>query len=281
MDYGQESMLTSTVRRPAVSGYYYPADPRTLRETIRSLTRVQDGHEQHTALGMVVPHGSFRHAGSVLGSTFAGLAIPRRCIIVAPSHTGSWRPWSLPSAGAYRTPLGDVPIDTACVEALRTRCPFLDEDPTLQHGEHAIEVVLPFLQQGGPPELTIVPLLGASTDAEQWAQVSAALAQVIRMQEEPALLIASSDLSHYESRERAMACDRALLDAMGSLEADAFLRAVDQHHVLMCGALAVACVLDAARALGATRATLHAYGTSAEGGGDPHAVVGYAGVRIE
>lgn len=274
-------MMTHSVRRPSVAGYYYPADPRVLREKVHALTRLQDGQARRTALGVVVPHGSFHHAGEVLGSTFAGLVIPRRCIIVAPSHTSSWRPWSLPCAGAYRTPLGDVPIDEACVDALRRRCPFLEEDPTLQQGEHAIEVVLPFVQHGGPSDVSIVPLVGGSMDREQWAQVSAALAQVIRMQEEPVLLLASSDLSHYESQGHAMACDRVLLEAMGSLSGDVLLRAVDQQRVFMCGALAVACVLDAAKLLGATQVTVAAHGTSAERGGDAHAAVGYAGVLLE
>ena len=264
-----------------MAGYYYPADPETLRDTVRSLIHLEVGQAPRAARGLIVPHGSFRHAGAVLGSTFAGLMIPRRCIIVAPSHTGSWGPWSLPSAGAYRTPLGDVPIDEACADMVRRRCPFLEDDSALQQGEQAIEVLLPFLQQSGPSGLTIVPLIGGSTDREQWADVSRALAHVIRMHEEPVLLIASSDLSHYQPYEQTMACDRMLLEAMRGLAGEALLRVVDQHRFVMCGALAVACVLDATKALGATQATLRAYTTSAEGGGDLHAAVGYAGVVIE
>ena len=233
------------------------------------------------ARGVIVPHGSYRHSGAIAGAAFARAVIPRRCIVIGPSHTGSWMPWSIMTGGAYRTPLGDVPIDAACAEALRARCPFLEADAWSQRGEHAIEVQLPFLQQLGPPELSIVPIVTSADSAEEVVQLAQALAQVVRMQEEPVLLVASSDLSHYEPQTRGADQDRALLEAIQAMDGTSLVRLVQTERLLMCGYGAVACVLDASRRLGAQRAGLMRYGTSAEAGGDPHSVIGYASFLIE
>ena len=245
---------------------------------METLTRVDAAPA--SALGVIVPHGSYRHAGAIVGSTLARVAIPRRCVVVGASHTGSWMPWSLMDHGACRTPLGDVPVDEPFAAALRARCPFLSTDDWTQRGEHAIEVLLPFLQRLGPSDLAVVPLVVSADDRQELVQCAEALAQVVRMHEEPVLLIASSDLSHYEPHARAAACDRALIGAACRLDSDGFIRHVHDEAVLMCGVGAVACVLDAASALGARRGDLVKYGTSAEAGGDRDSVIGYAGIVI-
>ena len=273
-------MSTSAVRRPAVAGYYYPADPESLR---REIDRLTSGHEAPSmpALAAVLPHGSYRHAGRVIGSTLARLAIPRRVILLGPSHTGSWMPWSLMAGGAYRTPLGEVPVDELLADALRARCPFLDTDAWSQRGEHALEVLVPFLQRRGPADLRIVPIVLGTEDRAQFSQLARALAQVIRMCEEPVLMIASTDLSHYAPLAEADAQDQRLLDWLCRLDGAGLLDAVRESGIVMCGDGPAAIVLDAAKALGATQATVAARGTSLEGGGDPHAVTGYAGVIIQ
>lgn len=279
MDYGLPAMMMGAVRRPAVAGYFYPSDPVELRALVERLT-LHNG-DRGRAQGLIVPHGSFRHAGAIAGAAFGRVVIPRRCIVIGPSHTGSWMPWSLMTGGAYRTPLGDVPIDAACAEALRARCPFLEADAWSQRGEHAIEVLLPFLQHLGPSDVSIVPIVTGADRAEEFAQLVQALTQVVRMLEEPVLLIASSDFSHYESQVCVTAQDRALLDAVQTMDGASLVRLVQDQRPLMCGYGAVACVLDASRQLGARRAGLVRYGTSADAGGDPNSAIGYASVIIE
>ena len=183
-------------------------------------------------------------------------------------------------SGAYRTPLGDVPIDEACAEALRTRCPFLEPDAWAQRGEHALEVLLPFLQCRAPADLSVVPIVLGSDDPAQFAQLGYALAQVVRMQEEPVLLVASSDLSHYEPRELGATQDRALTDAVCALDDASLIRHVTEERIRMCGYGAAVCVLRAAAELGATRGLLAAYTTSASAGGDPRSAIGYGGIVI-
>jgi AmmeMemoRadiSam system protein B len=271
-------LMVHAVRRPAVSGYFYPADPAALRELVGRLTRHDEASVR--AQGLIVPHGSFRHAGAIAGAAFGRVVIPRRCIVIGPSHTGSWMPWSLMTGGAYRTPLGDVPIDAACAAALQARCPFLEADTWSQRGEHAIEVPLPFLQHLGPSDLSIVPIVTGADRAEEFVQLAQALAQVVRMLEEPVLLVASSDFSHYESRARVADLDRALLEPVQAMDGASLVRLVQDERLLMCGYGAVACVLDASRQLGARRAGLVSYGTSADAGGDPNSAIGYASLVI-
>jgi len=270
--------MTDVVRRPAVAGYFYPSDPAALRGELASFSRGAPPARAN-AHAVVVPHGSYRRSGAIVGAALARTVIPRQCVILGPSHTGSWMPWSVMAEGAYRTPLGDVPVNGWMAQALRTRCPFLEADAWAQRGEHAIEVVLPFLQWLGPPDLTVVPVIIGSDDEAEFARLAGALAEVIRMAEEPVLMIASSDLSHYEPQADAAAHDRRLLEAIRALDYRAVVRQV-QEGVRMCGYGAVACAIDAATKLGASRATVVAHQTSAEAGGDPHSVIGYAGVVI-
>ena len=271
------------VRRPAVAGYFYPAAALELQRDVEDLTRVRalPAAAPQAAHAVIVPHGSYRHAGSMIGQTLASVAVPRRCIILGPSHTGSWMSWSLMSDGAYRTPLGDVPIDTACASGLQARCPFLASDAWAQRGEHAIEVLVPFLQRLGPEDLSLVPVITSSSEEAEFAQLATALAQVVRLQEEPVLLIASTDLSHYTSVALGAAYDHALLRCLCDVDGPALRQAVKAQAIRMCGDQVAACVADAARELGARRGRVIAYGTSADAGGDPDSVTGYAGVLIE
>ncbi len=265
-------------RRPAVAGYFYPADPGRLATSVDAWMRTEMPPVNSCAV--IAPHGSYRHAGAIAGSAFARTRIPRRCAILGPSHTGSWMPWSLMQEGAYRTPLGEVPIARAFAEALSSRCGFLEADGWGQVGEHAIEVLLPFLQRRAPSDLAIVPLIMNGNRAEELAQLTEALVQVIRMQEEPVLLIASSDLSHYEPQARGALHDRAILERINALDGRGLLHDVQEQGLRMCGVEAVACVLEASKSLGANRVLHTGYGSSAEAGGDPNSVIGYAGVVI-
>ncbi len=261
-----------------MAGYYYPAQADQLAQAIRRLTKGDPS--PMAAQAVVVPHGSLDRCGAVTGSTLSRVRLPRRCILLGPSHTGTWLPWAVMGAGAYRTPLGEVPIDERCVEALLKRCPFLTVDPSAHRGEHALEVILPFLQALGPSDLQIVPVVMGIDDVEECHMMAQALAQVVRLQEEPVLLVASSDLSQYQPVDRVRANDRHVVDALVTLDSAALRHQMAQERGAFCGFGALLCVMEAARRLGATHGTLHAYATSADAGGDPYAAVGYAGVML-
>lgn len=271
---------TPRSRRPAVAGYFYPDAPAELAEVVDALF-MDTAADPVAARALIVPHGGLAHSGRVAAAAIGAVRVPRRCIILGPSHTGSWMPWSLMVNGAYRTPLGDVPIDELAAQALRGRCSFLEADAWAQPGEHAIEAVLPLLQRRAPADLAIVPIIMGPADGVQLEQLAEALAQVVRMQEEPVLLIASTDLSHYETKQRGAEQDAAILGAIRTLDGAAVLQRVREQGAVMCGDGATACVLDAARALGAGRSRLVRYSTSARTGGDPNSCTGYAGMVIQ
>jgi AmmeMemoRadiSam system protein B len=269
-------MSVPVVRRPAVAGYFYPDDPRALTEAVDSCL---EPAARQPVRAMMAPHGSLRHAGAVTGAVFARAVIPARCILVGPSHAPSGLRWSLMTDGWYRTPLGDVPIDTAVAAALHRRCPFLEPDAGAQRGEHALEVLVPFLQRCGPTDLAIVPIILGQDEGEELADLAAALAQALQ-DAPPALLIASADLSQQEPAARAAEQDRQVLQAVCALDSAGLLGLARARRRLMCGAGATACVLAAAKALGARAGTVVRYSSSAACGGDPDAAVGYAGVLL-
>ena len=269
----------SGIRRPAVSGYFYPADAERLERAIEAATPRHAA--RRAAQAVIVPHSSYDRCGEILGSVFGRITIPRRCMIVGPSHAGSWLPWSVLGAGQYRTPLGNVPVEAPLAQALRRACPFLPAEEWSQEGEHAIEVVLPFLQRFGPSDLSIVPVLAGSDDADELCHFTAALAEVVRGAGEPMLLIASTDLTHFQPLDQALVQDRQLIDRLCALDDAGLIRDVQGRGGSMCGYGAAAAVIGAARALGAQQGTLTRYATSAEAEGDPDSVIGYAGIIID
>lgn len=270
--------VTPRLRRPAVAGYYYPEDPLVLRE---SLTRLfPPSTEKIPARAMILPHGSLKQSGRVAAATLGKVRIPARCVILGPSHTNSAMRWELMPNGAYQTPLGAVPVDETLCQTLMECCPFLEADAWAQRGEHAIEVVLPFLQMARPEGFSIVPIVTSSDAEEEFAALAQALAQVITAQEDEVLLIASSDLSRYEEAASGAEKDRHLLEAIVDLNGSALVRQIHSGCAAMCGYGPAACVVMAAAQLGATKGDVVSYTTSVEADGDPHSTVGYAGIII-
>jgi AmmeMemoRadiSam system protein B len=156
----------------------------------------------------------------------------------------------------------------------------LHADHLAHRHEHAIEVLLPFLQHLGPSDLAIVPMIIGSEAPDELTLMADAMAGLLRNGGRSVLLIASSDFTHYEPHEAAREKDAQVIEMIRRLDGERFLRCVRELPVTMCGSVAVACVLRAATRLGATRAELICYGTSAETGGDPQSVVGYAGILL-
>ena len=267
------------VRRPLVAGYYYPRDAEALRVQLEAFTSGGRRDAESPARGAIVPHGSYAFSGAIAGAAYQQLRIPARCIVLAPNHAGAGARWSVMAHGAYASPLGELPVDEALAERLRSTCPWLEEDERAQRAEHAIEVQVPFLQWCGPMALSFVPIVINSEQPEEWARCADALAEVLE-EEDDVFLLASSDLSHYERREVATEQDRLVLGAIERLDVEELTQQVRARAIAMCGLAPVACALSALARLGATRAEVVRYGTSADAGGDPHSVTGYAGVVI-
>jgi hypothetical protein len=272
-------MTASPVRHPAVAGRFYPRDPKDLREEVRSYLSQTPPQKRVHAFGCVAPHAGYMYSGHVAGAVFAALEIPELCLVMCPNHTGIGRPLAVVSEGAWETPFGDVPIDSGFAAALKQRCSLLEEDSSAHRTEHAAEVELPFLQSI-QPNLKFVPIALGTSQFEALEQLGNAIADVIAEQVSRVLIVASSDMNHYESDAITRVKDQSAIEPMLRLDARALYDAVIQKRISMCGLGPAVAMLTATRKLGATCAELVKYATSGDVSGDHDLVVGYAGIIV-
>jgi AmmeMemoRadiSam system protein B len=276
--------MNAPVRHPAVAGQFYPSNPNKLRQEIE--TFVQPGLEKLRALGCVVPHAGYMYSGHVAGAVYARLELPRRFIILCPNHTGAGQPLAIMSRGGWMTPLGEAAIDEPLAEELKREFSPLREDDVAHSREHALEVQLPFLQQI-VHEFAFVPIVVGTGRLEVLTELGSSLARVLkRLASSPdgskhdVLVIASSDMNHYEGDERTRVKDRMAIDRVLALDPAGLWETVQREQISMCGYGPAVTMLTAARELGATKAELVKYATSGDVSGDRDWVVGYAGMIV-
>ncbi|MEO6326868.1 MAG: AmmeMemoRadiSam system protein B [Thermoanaerobaculia bacterium] len=278
--------MSAPLRLPAVAGFFYEADPERLREEVERCSK-WDGTRLRAQdwRALLLPHAGHVYSGRIAGAAIGRVAWPRRVILIGPNHRGTGAAASLSPAKAWRTPLGDVPADEAMTAQLLAACPDLVPDAEAHAREHALEVILPFLQVARP-ELAIVCISLAEPDYELCVRVGQAVAAVIERAEreggEPIALVVSSDLNHYLARSANRAKDDRALEAL--LEGDAaelFDRVLVRERISMCGILPATALLVALKELGSAPGHIVARGDSADGGGEISRVVGYASVLWE
>ena len=277
------------VRQPVVAGRFYPGNPVALRRELdRFLTApVEAGPAggARPAWGCMLPHAGYVYSGAVAGATLDGLTLPRRLIILCPNHTGRGEPLGVWPAGAWLTPLGQVPVDEALAGALIAAGGGFRPDVQSHLGEHSIEVLLPFLQaaqgQGGEVAPAVVPICVGTRHPGALARAGEALASVlVRPENADVGVVVSSDMNHYEDVRRTEQKDALALERALAADPDGLLRVVEEADISMCGAAPLAITLHAARRLGQVRVELAAHDTSATASGDTQHVVGYAGLRL-
>jgi MEMO1 family protein len=289
--------MTSAVRTPAVAGRFYPGRAEDLLREVReftspSKTPIETGRID--AIGCVAPHAGYIYCGGVAGAVYSRLKIPERCVILCPNHTGRGRPLAIMADTTWQTPLGEVAADADMAARLLRRFPALEEDSAAHRAEHAIEVQLPFLQ-ASRPELKIVPIALGTSDFDVLRGLGETLADVIadhheedqneedQKAERPAkvLIIASSDMNHYESDTITRIKDHKAIERVLAMDARGLWEVVWNEDISMCGFGPTVVMLTAAKLLGATTATLAKYATSGDVSGDYERVVGYAGIIVE
>jgi hypothetical protein len=273
------------LRHPAVAGRFYPDDPDDLRSEVRNYLSQSNGSlAPLRALGCIAPHAGYIYSGHVAGAVFSRLEIPRRCIVLCPNHTGMGRALAIMSEGAWQTPLGEVPVDRALATTLKERFPALEEDSAAHRAEHAAEVQLPFLLLR-QPRLQFVPIALGTRQFEVLEQLGMALADVITAQRDSTpndsiLIVASSDMNHYESDVVTRIKDQRAIERILTLDPRGLFEVVTQQNISMCGLGPAIAMLTAGRHLGAKSAELVKYATSGDISGDRETVVGYAGIVV-
>jgi MEMO1 family protein len=278
--------MTSALRTPAVAGRFYPGRADELLREVREYTssgRTQAEMGLIAAIGCVAPHAGYIYSGGVAGAVYSRLEIPACCVILCPNHTGKGVPLAIMAHTTWQTPLGEVAPDADLAERLMRRFPALQEDSAAHRGEHAIEVQLPFLQVR-QPQLKIVPIVIGTSDFEVLRGLGEALADVIGAWEEEhnekILIIASSDMNHYESDAVTRVKDDKAIERVLAMDERGLWEVVMNEDISMCGFGPTTVLLTAAKLLGATSATLVKYATSGDVSGDRESVVGYAGMIV-
>jgi hypothetical protein len=265
------------IRESAVAGQFYPGDPEDLRATIGAF--IQTPPSLLEARAVVVPHAGYIYSGAVAGEVFSSVRLPNRMILLGPNHTGRGAPLALAPAGTWETPFGEARIDAELNEILKSEYPEIQEDPAAHRFEHGLEVQIPFLQVLCP-EFTFSAICVRTLDYTALETLGHAMARTIASQKNPVLLIASSDMTHYETRENAARQDKFAIDHVLAIDPAGLYRTVLEKRISMCGFAPAVAVLVACRDLGATSARLVRYTNSGEASGDYGSVVAYAGLAI-
>jgi AmmeMemoRadiSam system protein B len=259
-----------SIREPAVAGRFYPANAAKLRGDVESY--LSPPQERAPAIGYI-------YSGQVAGAVFSRLRIPSSCIVLCPNHTGLGHPLAIMKEGAWRTPLGELPVDSELAEKLLQAFPALVEDSAAHRSEHAIEVELPFLQVV-KPGVKFVPIAVGTGNLMLLEHLGEALASVISASGESILTIASSDMNHYEDDATTRVKDSKAIAQIVALNPRGLCEAVINESISMCGFGPTVAMLTAAKRLGATKAELVQYATSGDVSGDRETVVGYAGIIV-
>ncbi len=266
------------IRRAAVAGRFYPGRREALESELR--TFVPDERRHLRARALIVPHAGYAYSGKVAAATYASIERPRRYFLLCPNHVGLGAPISIVSHGEWETPLGLVRVDGELANLLKSKSLIVQECPDAHRGEHALEVQIPFLQYFLGQDFSFVPISVGTRRYETLRELGEALAACLREVDEEVVMVASSDMNHFETAERTEAKDRLAIEAILELDTPRLREVVERYDISMCGYGPAVAVIEAARRLGASRAELIQYTHSGRITGDDSSVVGYAGMVI-
>jgi len=265
-------------RKAAVAGQFYPGRSDELRRMLGKM--VDPKARKEKALAVVSPHAGFVYSGLVAGAVFSSVELPDTFVILGPSHRPIRSLFALMSEGEWETPMGTIGIAAGLASAIQSAVKSARTDAAAHAAEHSLEVQLPFIQFF-KTDFEIVPIaISYLAPFAELEELGAAVAEAIRSQEKDVLIIASTDMSHYISRDEARRKDDLAIQKIVALDPRGLFDIVSAEEISMCGFQPVTAALVAAKALGARRAELIRYATSGDVTGDDRQVVGYAGLRV-
>ena len=267
------------IRKPIAAGQFYPPSAKEINKMI-SLFADGEGRKKD-AIGCVLPHAGYTYSGRVAVQTVSKVNIKNTVVLLGPNHTGIGAPFSIMPRGFWETPLGNVEIDERLSQLFLNKTKHLEPDMLAHLDEHSLEVELPILQYFRK-DFKIVPIAIMSDDLAALKELGTELAEVIKENDlkGSVMIIASSDLTHYEEQESAQRKDALAIEAISSLDENKLAQAVRQFDISMCGFAPVAVLIKAAKLLGAQKGELIKYQTSGDSTRDFSSVVGYAGITI-
>jgi AmmeMemoRadiSam system protein B len=263
------------LRFPAVAGKFYPAQAAELSSLVAQCARPDEARPPEKYTACLVPHAGYLYSGHVAGEVFSRVLFPKRILLLGVRHFPYGEECAVLREGAWRTPLGDAPVDSALAEQILLACPALREDPIAHESEHSLEVQLPFLQVLSPG-FRFVPIALGTHDYRVLLSVGQGLGKVMAADPE-VFLLTTSDFNHYESDAVTRKKDQLAIDRILALDPRGLFDVCRKHNVSMCGLGPTVSLLTALQALGASRPELVRHATSADVSGDKSSVVGYGG----
>ncbi|MFH1238505.1 MAG: AmmeMemoRadiSam system protein B [bacterium] len=266
------------LRKPAVAGQFYEGEAKRLKRQLEQYIEPQAKKEE--ALGIMVPHAGYMYSGKVAGTVYSRITIPQTFIIIGPNHHGMGVPTAVMAEGSWETPLGTIAIDTETARKILTNSSVLKEDASAHIYEHSLEVQLPFMQYFSG-DFEIVPITMRDYSQSTCQDLGEAIAKAVKESPKKIVIVASSDMTHYENRQTAEKKDKSVIEEILKLNPEGLLNTVVRNSVSMCGSGPTAVMLFACKKLGAKKATLTFYNTSGDITGDYDEVVGYAGIIVQ
>jgi len=278
-----------SVRKPAVAGSFYPSDAEELKRLVRESYVHPLGpgryppaeYSSDQVVACVSPHAGYVYSGPVAAHSYlhvSSLRRPELAIVIAPNHYGVGSGVSAYKDGDWETPLGRMKVDQRAAREVSAATGIIDFDPVSHKMEHSLEVQLPFLQELYGDTLPLLPISISFQDPETTALLAEGVAKVAASRR--TVIIASSDLTHYEPASQAKAKDLALLKEVEKLDTGTFYSTLERLQVTACGYGAIATVMHAAKLLGFHKGETLKYASSGDTTGDLLQVVGYGSVRF-
>ncbi len=262
------------LRRAAVAGSWYPSDPDTLAREIDRYLEAADAPPAGEPLAIVAPHAGLMYSGPIAAHAYnllRGRAIDV-AVLVGPSHFVDFEGVAIYERGAFETPFGHVPIAEDCAAAVASASQRVKPHPIAHVREHSLEMQLPFLKRV-LPDIAIVPLVMGHQGRETANDLGEAIATAVKGRR--AVLVASTDLSHYQKSAVAAKLDGKVIQEVRRFDADGLMTLLEQFPQHACGGGPTVSVMRAAQQLGVRDARVLKYGDSGDVSGDKDAVVGY------
>ncbi len=272
-------MKMAAIRNPFVAGQFYPGTSQALAKMIESMT--DKTVKQEDAIGALSPHAGYIYSGPVAGSVFASMKPRKNYVIIGPNHTGMGEAFGLSTSSSWKTPLGDVPVNKELADRIKENSKYIKSDDLSHEAEHSIEVQLPFLQSVAK-NFSFVPISVSYAGLDAYESVGRDIAKAVKdlKMAKDVAVIASSDMTHYESQASAKKKDSVAIESILKLDESELFKNITKYDITMCGFAPAIIMIVAAKELGARSAKLVKYQTSGDVSGDFSSVVGYAGIII-
>ena len=269
------------VRAPYAAGLFYVGYEEGLKRDVKRLLGGAGQKDGTKVFGIVVPHAGYEYSGNVAGSVYSRINVPKRIVIIGPNHSGFGYPVSIEDQGRWKTPLGEIDIDSELAKNLESNSSKIKVSRDAHRLEHSVEVQLPFLQVMAGNGFKFVPMvIKGGLNLDDCREIGLAIAAAIKETGDDVLIIASTDFTHYEPDEYAREMDKLAIDAILEMDPLKLLQTVFENDITMCGPYGTAAMLYASLEQGAKQAELVKYATSADFSRDTQSVVGYGGLIV-